>query len=247
MAQRVSCSCDCSVILGILDLITGIFVFLSGLLTLLGSFDILALRIFLLGAFFMYVSAHTHSRKCKLATHTTCNIQYYWNLHHFVGAGLDVSTVLAITTPLVAATGHILSLCSPFLDIWFPFYTRSFMGKGAFFLLYVRLFLSRCPTSCTMCSCCSLGCLLFVPPRGEGRNTVFFVFSLLVLITAVIYMVLHCLAGIPAPFPLLQACGIQCHCDCCGGTATATSHSTVNPGTMSTYKSSTVTRTVHRV
>lgn len=66
MAQRVSCTCDCSVILGVLDLITGIFVFLSGLLTLLGSFTIIELRIFLLGAFFMYGPASS-------VWHSSCN------------------------------------------------------------------------------------------------------------------------------------------------------------------------------
>lgn len=78
-----------------------------------------------------------------------------------------------------------------------------------------------------------------------------FILSLLVLITAITYLILHCVGNMPYPYPLLQACGVSCACSCCGGGASsgASSHGTSNPAAgMSVYKSTTTTtRTVRHV
>lgn len=59
----------------------------------------------------------------------------------------------------------------------------------------------------------SLGALCFDPPT----NTLGFVLSLLVLITAIVYMVMHCMGNMVQPTPLLGLCGVNCSCNCCCG------------------------------
>merc|ERR1711916_225866 len=74
----------------------------------------------------------------------------------------------------------------PFVDTWFPFYTRSLLGKGLWFLF--------------------LGGLVFG-----------FILSLIVLITAVTYMILHCVGQDVKTVPLLSLCGVNRSCNfCCG-------------------------------
>merc|ERR1711916_351568 len=68
----------------------------------------------------------------------------------------------------------------PFVDTWFPFYTRSLLGKGLWFLF--------------------LGALVFVPP--VGGLIIGFILSLIVLITAVTYMILHCVGQDVKTVPL---------------------------------------------
>lgn len=61
----------------------------------------------------------------------------------------------------------------------------------------------------------SLGALVFVPP--VGGLIIGFILSLIVLITAVTYMILHCVGQDVKTVPLLSLCGVNCSCNfCCG-------------------------------
>ena len=52
MSGRVSCSCDCSIVLGVLDLLAGIFVFICGLFPFLFGLQGAVIS-FILGAFLL--------------------------------------------------------------------------------------------------------------------------------------------------------------------------------------------------